>query len=700
MRKVVYLIFCSILVVSFPVLSLAANKTIKVGIYQNKPKVFINSAGEPRGFFIDILNYIASKEGWQLDYVLSTWEKNLEKLEKAEIDLVLDIAESERRAEIFDFNKESVFSNWAIIYVQKNSQIQSILDLKGKKIAAMKGDISYEDFSRNIDNLGIYARFVEVDEFSDIFELIAQEKVDAGIISRLYGLQHENEYNADRSTVICCPQNLYFAVPRNKNQDLIKKIDQHLYQLKRDDQSIYYASLIKWIEGFSPWKFPAWLVWLLVMAAGILILFATGLAILKMQVKARTDELNESNEKLKAEISDHKQVQKEKEMLQEQLIQAQKMEAIGTLAGGIAHDFNNSLHAITSYAQLMKIEKDRDAQDSDYLNRILDITKKSNDFTQQLLTFSRKIKSKFRPTNLNTEIFQVQTLLEITISKMIKIELDLAKDLKIINADSVQIEQILLNLALNASHAMSDEGLLTIKTKNTVLDEDFIKTRLEADPGEYVLLSIADTGHGMEKEIQNRIFEPFFTTKNPGRGTGLGLSMVYGIVKNHHGYIECSSKPAEGSRFDMYFPVLKLGKIPENEVSNNEEKIPTGDETILMVDDQESILDVGEKMLQQFGYSVTTACSAEKAIEIYRVEKDGIDLVILDINMPGIGGHKCLERLLEINPAVKTIVTSGSLSAEAEESIHKMGADAFIEKPYQFKVLLVKIREIFDNQDE
>jgi CheY-like chemotaxis protein len=247
---------------------------------------------------------------------------------------------------------------------------------------------------------------------------------------------------------------------------------------------------------------------------------------------------------------------------------------------------------------------------------------------------------------------------------------------------------------------MSDEGLLTIKTKNTVLDEDFIKTRLEADPGEYVLLSIADTGHGMEKETQNRIFEPFFTTKNPGRGTGLGLSMVYGIVKNHQGYIECSSKPTEGTRFNMYFPILKSGKIPENKVSNNEEKIPTGDETILMVDDEESILDVGEKMLQQFGYSVTTACSAEKAIEIYRVEKERIDLVILDINMPGIGGHKCLERLLEINPAAKTIVTSGSLSAEGEESLHKMGAAAFIEKPYQFKALLVKIRKILDNQDE
>jgi ABC-type amino acid transport substrate-binding protein len=152
-------------VVFTPGLLLASNETIKVGIYQNKPKVFIDSAGKPQGFFIDILDYIASKEGWQLDYVTSTWEENLEKLEKAEIDLILDIAESEERNELFDFNKEIIFSNWAIVYVQRGSQIRSILDLKGKKIVSMKGDISYDDFSRNMENLGIYGTFVEVDEF-------------------------------------------------------------------------------------------------------------------------------------------------------------------------------------------------------------------------------------------------------------------------------------------------------------------------------------------------------------------------------------------------------------------------------------------------------------------------------------------------------------------------------------------------------
>jgi len=696
MRRFGYSILCAILVVSIPGLLPASNKTVKVGIYENKPKVFVNSAGEPQGLFIDILNYIASKEGWQLDYVASTWEKNLEKLEKAEIDLLLDIAESQGRAELFDFNKEIIFSNWAIVYVQKDSKIQSILNLKGKKIAAMKGDISYEDFSRNIESLGIHATFEEVDQFSDVFELIAQEKVDAGIISRLYGLQHEDEYNVARSTIICCPRNLYFAVPKNKNQDLIKKIDQHLYQLKRDDRSIYYTSLIKWIEGISPYKFPTWLVWLLILTGGTLAVFAAGIVVLKLRVNMRTTELSKRNEELINEIADRKQAEVEKEMLQVQLIQAQKMEAIGTLAGGIAHDFNNSLQAISSYVELMKFEKARDSQDSNYLSKISNSIKSANNLTKQLLTVSRKIESKLKPTDLNDQILQVQTLLERTIPKMIQIEFDLGKDLKIIHADSGQIEQILLNLALNASHAMPDEGKITIKTRNFVLDEDVRAAHWGIDRGEYVLLKIADTGPGIEKEVQHRMFEPFFTTKAPGQGTGLGLSMVYGIVKNHHGHIECDSEPGAGSCFSIYFPVSKSENMLKDEISTEKDNIATGNETILLIEDDESILDAAKRMLANFGYTITTATNAEKAIEIYLTEQESIDLVILALNMPGMGGRRCLERLLEIKPELKTIVTSGYTSAANFKNVHNAGKAVFVEKPYQFRDLLRIIRQILD----
>ena len=558
MKVFVNFIICAILAVSIPGELLGSDKTVKVGIYHNKPKVFVDSAGDPQGFFIDILNYIASKEGWRLDYVPSTWSENLEKLANAEIDLLLDIAKSGRRAELLDFNKEIVFSNWAIVYVQKDSQIQSILDLKGKKIAAMKGDISFERFRRNIENLGIHSTFEPVDNFSDVLEIIAHKKVDAGIISRLYGLQFENQYDVTRTTIICCPENLYFAVPKKKNKDLIQKIDQHLYQLKRDDQSIFYTSFSKWIEGFSPWKIPAWLVWLLGLAGGTLVAFAVGLVVLKMQVNHRTVELRKRNEELLSEINDRKRAEAEKGTLQAQLIQAQKMEAVGLLAGGIAHDFNNLLQAILGHTEALlfgKMEPDPGYRE---LQGIRSVAIQAGNLTRQLLTFSSKVESRLRPVDLNLEMQKILKLLEPTLPKRIKIELDLEKDLKIIRADAGQIEQILLNLALNASHAMPDEGSITIATKNIILESDDVRsTHWGTKGGDYVLLMVADTGHGIEKEIQSRIFEPFFTTKAKEQGTGLGLSMVYGIVKNHGGHIECYSEPGAGARFNIFFPVKK-----------------------------------------------------------------------------------------------------------------------------------------------
>jgi two-component system, cell cycle sensor histidine kinase and response regulator CckA len=382
--------------------------------------------------------------------------------------------------------------------------------------------------------------------------------------------------------------------------------------------------------------------------------------------------------------------------MQVQLIQAQKMEAIGTLTGGIAHDFNNSLQAISNYVELLKYEYSSKSQAPIYFDNILNIIRSSSNLTRQLLTVSRKIESKLKPTNLNDQILQVQALLQRTVPKMIQIELDLEKDLKIIQADPGQIEQVLLNLALNASQAMTDEGCITIKTRNVVRDQDMVNTHWEIDPGEYALLTISDTGHGIAKEVQRRVFEPFFTTKAPGQGTGLGLSMVYGIVKNHHGHIEYESDPGAGTQFNIYFPVSKSENGLTEDITTKREKIAAGNETILLIEDNESILDAVERMLQHFGYTVITASNGEQALKLYRAQKESIDLVILTLNMPGMGGFKCLERLREIKPALKTIVTSGYTSAANLETVHNGDNTVFVEKPYQLKELLRTIREIMD----
>ncbi|MBW1674143.1 MAG: PAS domain S-box protein, partial [Deltaproteobacteria bacterium] len=293
----------------------------------------------------------------------------------------------------------------------------------------------------------------------------------------------------------------------------------------------------------------------------------------------------------------------EKKKLEAQLQQAQKMEAVGTLAGGIAHDFNNILQAISGYTQILLMGKEADNPDYEKLEAIEKSAQRASDLTKQLLIFSRKVESKLRPIDLNKETEQISKMLERTIPKMINIELHQAENLNIINADPAQIEQILMNLGVNARDAMPNGGRLIFETENIILDEHYCKIHLGSKPGHYVKLSISDTGHGMDKETLKHIFDPFYTTKEIGKGTGLGLAMVYGIVKSHNGYIMCYSEPDEGTIFKIYFPVIE--KETER-VESKEEKFPIkgGSETILLVDDEEVIRELGKEILSKFGYTV------------------------------------------------------------------------------------------------
>ncbi len=386
----------------------------------------------------------------------------------------------------------------------------------------------------------------------------------------------------------------------------------------------------------------------------------------------------------------------EQRRLEAQLQQAQKMEAVGTLAGGIAHDFNNVLQAILGYVELLLMKKEKKDPDIRYLNQIDRSAQRATELTKQLLIFSKKVKSKLRPVDLNQEVIQIHELLQRMIPKMIDIELDLAEDIKIINADPMQLEQITMNLGINAKDAMPDGGKLVFETKNITLDEGYCKAHAGAVPGEYVLLAISDTGHGMDKEILEHIFEPFFTTKEIGKGTGLGLAMVYGIVKSHNCHIVCYSEPGRGTVFKIYFPVLEEANVELSVESEKGAEIRGGHETILLVDDEESLLVLGQDMLREHGYTTITVESGERAIEIYKREKDRIDLVILDIGMPGMGGYKCLQELLKINPEIKVIIASGYTDSEKVKEVLEHGAAGFISKPYRLTDMLDNLRKLLD----
>ncbi len=380
--------------------------------------------------------------------------------------------------------------------------------------------------------------------------------------------------------------------------------------------------------------------------------------------------------------------------LQMQLLQAQKMESLGTLAGGIAHDFNNLLQVVLGYSEFMLQRKKEGEPDYDGLQKIYQAGKRGADLIGSLLTFSRKLETRFVPVNLNQEITQVQYLLSRTIPRTIKIELHLSGNLESIQADPSQVGQILMNLGVNARDAMPYGGTLTIETANVQLDKEYCSSHLEAMPGSYVLLTVSDTGQGMDKKTLPHIFEPFFRTKEVGKGTGLGLATVYGIVKQHDGHIMCYSEPEHGTTFKIYLPATQTEK--EVETATFETAIPGGTETVLLVDDEESIRELGAELLDSFGYKVITASNGKEALEIYRVEKDRISLILLDLIMPVMDGKKCLEEILQIESKAKVIIASGYSEHGPANGIMEAGAKGFIDKPFDMRELLEKIRKIID----
>jgi PAS domain S-box-containing protein len=397
---------------------------------------------------------------------------------------------------------------------------------------------------------------------------------------------------------------------------------------------------------------------------------------------------------LMQDIDELKRSEEERENLSQQLIQAQKMEAVGTLAGGIAHDFNNLLQVVLGYSQLLLAKKSPNSPEYDNVKKITVAARHAADLVKGLLAFSRKAITRPRPLDLNYQVTEVGSLLERTIPKMIKIDLRLEQDLPVIHADPGQIEQILMNLGVNARDAMLDGGVLTIETSNVLLDQDYTRNHIGAKPGRHVMLLVSDTGQGIDKETLEHIFEPFYTTKDVGKGTGLGLSMVYGIVKQHDGYISCESQPGHGTTFRIYFPAVEKEQEEHEQVDVSSP--PGGFETLLMVDDEEVVRELGSDYLRQAGYTVLTASNGREALEVYQEKQADVCLVLLDLIMPEMGGRKCFKELLQINPNVKVLIVSGYTSGGTEKDAVELGARGFVEKPYDLTKLLQTIRDVLD----
>jgi PAS domain S-box-containing protein len=380
-------------------------------------------------------------------------------------------------------------------------------------------------------------------------------------------------------------------------------------------------------------------------------------------------------------------------VLEHQLQESQRMESLGTLAGGIAHDFNNLLMGIQGNVSLIHLDFEDDPDLEEKLRSIEDCVESGSRLTKQLLGFARGGKYVVRPMDMNKIIRSAAEMFGRT-RKTITIHGDYEQDLWTVVVDGNQIEQVLVNLFLNAWQAMEEGGELHISTKNVKLSRLFVKPH-GVPAGRYVKITVKDQGVGMDEATKRRIFEPFFTTREPGRGTGLGLASAFGIIKNHHGIITLTSKLGRGSSFYLYLPASD--KKPEDEICSLD-NLESGTETILLVDDESYIVDVGRMMLEGLGYSILTANGGKTALETFQKNNGKIELIILDLIMPDLDGEAVFNEIREIKPDMKVLFASGHYMVDQTQALLEKGDTDFIEKPFNLQQLSTKIRKLLDSR--
>ncbi len=394
------------------------------------------------------------------------------------------------------------------------------------------------------------------------------------------------------------------------------------------------------------------------------------------------------------DVTDRLQAEEERRALEHQLTQSQKMEAIGTLTGGIAHDFNNILTAIIGYSTMMQVQLEQDHPLQGKVSEILRASERAANLTRSLLAYSRKQVTNPVPVGLNTILVNLEVMLRRLIPEHIEVRMQVGGEELSVLADSGQIEQVIMNLAVNARDAMVKGGILSISTDRIILDQEFVSAHGYGVPGSYALITVADTGVGMDEKTRDRIFEPFFTTKEPGKGTGLGLAMVYGIVKQHSGFINCYSELGHGTVFRLYLPLIDV-PTPSQSIEVDD-TVHGGEETLLLVEDDAVIRDMVRELLQDFGYRVITAVDGVDAVEKFQAAAGSVALIIMDVIMPRMNGRDAYQAIAAISPGAKVIFMSGYTADIITDTLTMGDPRHFVSKPIKINELLARVRELLD----
>ena len=643
------------------------------------PFDFYDQNGNHSGISADYIDYVSEVLGTTMPPVVGkTWLESFEALKKGEVDIISAIIKTEDRAKLMNFT-EPYFVTSSVIVTRKDSpSTESMESLEGRRVGLVKGYVMVELVSRDYPNISI----AQVDSVANGLEQLHSGTIDA-FIGAIAVINYEIDKRNLHDLIITAfaPYKFEISMAVRKGLEPLVPILNKTFGNMTGKQKSAIAN--NWlavhvqrgleIKTLLIWGFP-------IVLALMLIIFITFRA----------------NRKLEAEIKIRKKSELRRIALENQLHQSQKMEALGKLTGGIAHDFNNLLGIVLGYAELLRGELKGKPRLVEFVNYIYHAGERGSKLTNKLLSFSSKQSIEAGKIDINSLLLDQQDILQKSLTVRIELIYDLDSHLWPVWIDKSDLEDAILNMSVNAMHAMTDretQNKLTIRTVNqTIKSVDILDIGL--DSGDYVQLSITDTGSGMDDSIMKRIFEPFFSTKG-GKGTGLGLSQVFGFVKRAGGTIKVYSEKAHGTQFVLYFPRYQEQEITHQTIVETQAVSLTGDETILVVDDEPSLRNVTSLLLKKQGYKVFSAENAEKALSILAVEK--VDLMLSDVVMPHMDGYQLTATVQEKYPQVKVQLASGFSDDRHLDMVDKQLHTNLLRKPYSSQKLFSKIRNLLDS---
>ncbi|MCH8527054.1 MAG: transporter substrate-binding domain-containing protein [Kiritimatiellae bacterium] len=634
-------------------------RTLRVGVYDNPPKVFMTPEGNASGIFLELLDAIAEVEGWELDYVPVTWAEGLQKLQNNELDLMPDVAHTAARARIMDFHSEFVITSWSQVYARRRFRIEGLGDLNGLRVAVLKDSVQANVLQRLAEGLELSFTLVPADSFDEAFRMVVANQADAVVANQFFGDMVYNRHGLRKTPVILNPVALYFVANRGENADVLGAIDRNIRDWQNRANSPYFQVLARWMKSDSRNVIPTWMSGLMLLLAVSLSTFVVFNALLRSKVDQAVASLRDANAQLRdseqkwrsyidhapfgvfivnelglyqelnpmacemtgyserelmgqpvstlvaddfqrlagkqfaslleegfmdaemqlkkksgerfwvricarrleenrfigfhEDIQAMKDARKEQLALQAELFHAHKLDAVGRLAGGVAHDYNNMLGVILGGCELMKMKMPPDSPEMEELNHIHSAATRSVKITRQLLAFSRKQDLCPVVVDLNDVINDLRGLLNNLFEKDIRLLWNPSETPLPVKIDPTCVDQILMNLCINARDALAGPGTIEIRTDTFFLAAHTIP---DCPGGVYARLHVKDNGPGMDPDLQSKIFDPFFTTKSRDNGTGMGLATVYGLVRQAGGYIQVHSEPGKGAAFEIGLPLV------------------------------------------------------------------------------------------------------------------------------------------------